>query len=136
LEPNSVELFLHIAGVIGVFVGYGVILSATSALGRAKSIETFRAISGPLTAGRQVGFEHISAIDVMVVASVLLLGVTGLDMARYTGDWRSGWVAVATASFALLAPVGPLIINPRLQAVARAAAGDAGGSFPVICVTD
>jgi hypothetical protein len=103
--------FLHILGVIGVFVGYGALLLATTALGRARKIEEVRVIAGALTAGRRIGFEQISVINVIVVVAVLLVGITGLDMARYTGDWHSGWVPVAIVSLLLLAPVGPLIIN-------------------------
>ncbi|HVD01661.1 MAG TPA: hypothetical protein VNG93_11030, partial [Candidatus Dormibacteraeota bacterium] len=40
-----------------------------------------------------------------------------------------GWVEAAIASFALMAPVGPLVINPRLQAIGRAA--DAATAGPL-----
>ncbi len=130
MEPNPAELFLHIFGVIGVFVGYGTLLLATTALGRARKIEEVRVIAEALTAGRRIGFEQISVIDMIVVVAVLVVGVTGLDMARYTGDWHSGWVPVAIVSLLLLAPVGPVIINPRMQAIARAAAGDSIGEMP------
>jgi hypothetical protein len=38
-----------------------------------------------------------------------------------TWGFGRGWVEAAIASFALMAPVGPLVINPRLQAIGRAA---------------
>ena len=120
-EPNSVELFLHIAGVIGMFVGYGALVLGTVALQRARTVDEVRTLAAVLTRGRRIGFEHISVIDVIVVASVLLIAVTGLHMASYTGDWRSGWAEVAIATFVLLAPIGPLVINPRLHAISRIA---------------
>ncbi len=131
MDPNPVELFLHIAGVIAVFVGYGILALGTVALRRAARIEDVRAIASALTFGRRVGFEHISVIDVIVVAGVLVIAVTGLDMARYTGDWRSGWVEVAVVTFLLLAPVGPFVINPRLHAIAGAVRGEAEGDIPL-----
>ncbi len=131
MDPNPVELFLHIAGVIAVFVGYGTLVLGTVALRRATRIEDVRVIASALTLGRRVGFEHISVVDVIVVAGVLLIAVTGLDMARYTGDWRSGWVEVAVATFLLLAPVGPFVINPRLHAITRAASDEAAGDVPL-----
>lgn len=121
VEPNSVELFLHIAGVIGMFVGYGALVLGTVALQRARTVDEVRTLAAVLTRGRRIGFEHISVIDVIVVASVLLIAVTGLHMASYTGDWRSGWTEVAIATFVLLAPIGPLVINPRLHAISRIA---------------
>ena len=119
VEPNSVELFLHISGVIGMFVGYGALVLGTAALQRARTIDEVKVLAAALTRGRQIGFEHISVIDVVVVASVLLIAVTGIHMASYTGDWRSGWAEVAIATFIALAPIGPLVINPRLHAITR-----------------
>lgn len=121
MDPNPVELFLHIAGVIGVFVGYGTLLLGLHALGRVKSIDDARTLIRLLTAGRRIGFEQVSLIDAIVVVGVLLIAVTGLHMAVYTGDWTSGWARVAIAAFVILAPVGPLLINPRLHAIAKAA---------------
>ena len=120
-EPNSVELFLHITGVIGMFVGYGALVLGTVALQRARTIDEVRTLAAVLTRGRRIGFEHISVLDAIVVASVLLIGVTGIHMASYTGDWRSGWAEVAIATLVLLAPIGPLVINPRLHAITRIA---------------
>jgi hypothetical protein len=130
VDPNPVELFLHITGVIGMFMGYGALVLGTIALRRATRLEDVRAIANAMTYGRRVGFEHVSVIDALVVASVLVIAATGLDMARYTGDWRSGWVEVAIATFLVMAPIGPLVINPRLHAVARAASGEAVGKVP------
>jgi hypothetical protein len=39
-------------------------------------------------------------------------------------------VEVAIATFLVMAPIGPLVINPRLHAVARAASGEAMGKVP------
>lgn len=125
MEPNPIELFLHIIGVIGMFVGYGALVLGTIALRRANRLEDVRVIASALTVGRRIGIEHVSVIDAIVVASVLLIGATGLDMARYTGDWRSGWVDVAIVTLLLLAPVGPFVINPRLHAIANSAARQA-----------
>ncbi|HEY8767018.1 MAG TPA: hypothetical protein VIP09_07120, partial [Dehalococcoidia bacterium] len=64
--------------------------------------------------------EHISVIDVVTMIGIILTAATGLYMATSWGFGR-GWVEAAIASFALMAPVGPLVINPRLQAIGRAA---------------
>lgn len=131
MDANPVELFLHIVGVIAMFVGYGTVVLGTIALRRATRVEDVKAIANALTYGRRVGLEHISVIDVVAVAGVLVIAVTGLDMARYTGDWRMGWVQVAVATFVLLAPVGPFVINPRLHAITRAASLETSGDVPL-----
>jgi predicted integral membrane protein DUF2269 len=130
LDPNPVELFIHVFGVLAVFVGYGTLLLATFALRRAARTEDVRAIAAPIVAGRRIGFEQISVIDLIVVAGVLLIAVTGFDMGRTTGDLRTGWAVVAIASFLLIAPVGPLVINPRLHAIARSAGAAPAGPVP------
>lgn len=120
-EPNSVELFLHISGVIGMFVGYGALVLGTVAMRRARTTAELRTLAGVLTYGRRIGFEHVSILDAIVVGSVVLIGVTGIHMASYTGDWRSGWAEVAIVTLVMLAPIGPLVINPRLHAITRIA---------------
>lgn len=124
MDPNPVELFLHVVGVIGMFTGFGTLLLGVTVLGRTTDINDARAIGRALTVGRRIGLEYVSVIDGIVVVSVLLIGATGLHMAVYTGDWQSAWVKVAIGTFILLAPVGILVINPRLHAVVRATEGD------------
>src|SRR6266542_2659948 len=99
MKVGDVELFLHVLGVISVFVGFGTLLLATTALTRTSRVEQVRAIMAPLVAGRRVGFEHISVIDVIVVAGVLLIASTGFAMARADDYVWSSWVDVATATF-------------------------------------
>jgi hypothetical protein len=99
VEPNPFELFLHITGVIGMFIGYGALVLGTIALRRATRVEDVRAIANAMTYGREIGFEHVSVIDALVVTSVLVIAATGLDMARYTGDWRSGWLRLRSRRF-------------------------------------
>ena len=127
MEPNPIELFLHICGAIGVFAGFVTLVLGVTALRRATRSEHVSAIASALTFGRRIGFEHISVIDVIVVVSVVLVGLTGLHMARYTGDWKSGWARVAIASLALLAPFGPLVVNRRLHRIAKAAGQEQPG---------
>ena len=130
MTAGDVELFFHLLGVLSVFVGFGILLAATTALTRTTRVEQVRAIVAPLVAGRQVGPEHISVLDVVVVAGVLLIAATGVTMASAANRASSSWVDVATASFILLAPVGPFVINPRLHAIAAEAMGHDDGPLP------
>jgi hypothetical protein len=51
-------------------------------------------------------------------------------MARANNYVWSSWVEIATASFILLAPVGPFVINLRLHVIAEQAEREADGPLP------
>ena len=107
-------------GAILVFVAYGSLLLTITAMRRATRSEQLRAITSTLLASRRIGRERISVIDVVVIAGVVLIAVTGLDMALSLQLVRAPWIDVAIGSFLLLAPVGPLVINPRLHRISDA----------------
>ena len=95
MKLGDIELFVHLVGVISVFIGFGTLLLATFALGRASRVEQVRAIMTPLVAGRRIGPEQISLIDVLVIAGVLLIAASGIAMARANDYLLSSWVEVA-----------------------------------------
>ena len=117
----SVEVFLHVMGAALVFVAYGSLLLTITAMRRATRSEQLRAITSTLLASRRIGRERISVIDVVVIAGVVLIAVTGLDMALSLQLVRAPWIDVAIGSFVMLAPIGPLVINPRLHRISDAA---------------
>jgi hypothetical protein len=117
----SIEVFLHVMGAILVFVGYGTLLLTVAAMRRATRSEQLSAITSTLLASRRFGRERISAIDLVVIAGVLLIVVSGLDMALSLQLIKAPWIDVAIGSFIVLAPIGPLVINPRLHRIADAA---------------
>ncbi|HAC44490.1 MAG TPA: hypothetical protein DCF65_00335 [Chloroflexi bacterium] len=117
----SVDIFLHVTGAIAVFVGYASLLLAVTAARRATRSEQVQAITSTLLATRKIGLERISVIDVIVIAGVLMIAVTGADMALSLQLIRAPWIDVAIGSFILLAPIGPLLINPRLHQISDAA---------------
>lgn len=120
MNAYSIALFLHVIGAITLFVGLGVLILANLALRRVRRVEQLRVLIGPLTAGRKVGFEHISLIDVLVVAGVLLIGSSAVYMVTNAWSFDVPWIRVAIVSALLIAPLGPAIVNPRLHAIARA----------------
>src|SRR5712692_1251690 len=127
MSRYSVDIFLHVMGAIAVFVGYGSLLLAVIAARRASRSEQVRAITSTLLATRRIGLERVSAIDVIVIAGVLMIALTGLDMALTFQLLRTPWVDVAIGSFLVLAPIGPLVINPRLHRIEDAANLETGG---------
>ena len=109
------------------FVGYGSLLLAATAMRHATRSKHMRAITSTLLATRRIGLERISAIDLIVITGVLMIAVTGLDMALTFQLLRAPWVDVAIGSLLLLAPIGQLVINPRLHGIADAADLEASG---------
>jgi len=127
MSRYSVDVFIHVLGAIAVFVGYGTLLFAVVAMRRATRSEQVRAITSTLLATRRIGLERVSVIDVIVIAGVLVIALTGLDMALTFQLLRTPWIDVAIGSFLLIAPIGALLINPRLHGIADTVDGEASG---------
>jgi hypothetical protein len=127
MSRYSVDVFIHVIGAAAVFVGYGSLLLAVTAMRRATRSEQVRAITSTLLASRRVGLERVSVIDVIVIAGVLMIALTGLDMALTFQLLRASWIDAAIGSFVVLAPLGPLVINPRLHRIVDAADLEADG---------
>jgi len=126
MSGYSVLLFLHVSGAILIFTGIATLIFGIVAVRLASTADQVRAVARPMLVGRKIGLEHISVIDVVTMIGIVLTAATGLYMATNWGFGR-GWVEAAIASFALMAPVGPLVINPRLQAIGRAAEAASSG---------
>ena len=120
----TLMLFVHIVGAIGTFVGVGVWLFAALALRRTQTVGQVRALTS-----------LIQPSGVLAIVSILLLGVAGFYMGITVWGERATWIIVATISFLLLAPFGVFVIDPRLRAVAKAAAAAPDGPLPETLAT-
>lgn len=119
MSPYSLALFAHLIGVIGVFAGLGTWLFSAVVLWRATRVEQVRLISGPTVVAGNI-----------VVGSILLLAAAGIYMAVTVWGAQASWIIVATVAFVLLAPVGALVIDPRVRAIAKMAAEAPDGPLP------
>lgn len=115
----TLALFLHVSGAIGTFVTIGIWLFGLSALRRAQRVEQVRAIAW-----------LIIVASPLMVFSVLLIAIAGLDMALSTWGLRTPWIAVAIVSFVLMAPVGPFLLYYRMQAILAEVREVPGGPIP------
>jgi hypothetical protein len=106
MSPHTIDLFLHVSGAIGTCISVGIWLFGLAALRRAQRIEQVRAIAGLI----------IIASPLMVL-SVLLIAIAGLDMALSTWSLQTPWIAVAIVSFVLMAPVGPFVLDARMRTI-------------------
>jgi hypothetical protein len=125
----NVELFLHVTGMVIVFAGYGALLFATVALRLVGQTEVVRAIAR-LVAGRKVGFEYISAIDLAVIAGSMLLVVGGVTMAASTWGFARGWIDVSIAMVLALGALGAFVVGPRLHRISVLATQSPDGPLP------
>jgi len=115
----TLMLFVHIVGAIGTFIGVGMWLFAALVLRRMQTVGQVRALTS-----------LIQPSGVLAIVSILLLGVAGFYMGITVWGERATWIIVATISFLLLAPFGVFVIDPRLRAVAKAAAAAPDGPLP------
>lgn len=115
----TLALFLHVSGAIGAFVSIGIWLFGLSALRRARYVEQVRAIAW-----------LIIVASPLMVFSVLLIAIAGLDMALSTWGLRTPWIAVSIVSFVLIAPVGPFLLYYRMQAILAEVRELPGGPIP------
>ncbi len=97
MSRYSVDVFIHVLGASAVFVGYGTLLFAVVAMRRATRSEQVRAITSTLLSTRRIGLERVSVIDVIVIAGVLVIALTGLDMALTFQLLRAPWIDVRQA---------------------------------------
>ena len=112
----SLALFAHISGAIGAFISIGVWLVGLAALRRAQRVEQVRALAWAI----------IVVSPIMVLSVLLILGA-GLAMALSVWGLRTSWIAVALGSLVLMAPIGPLILEPRMRAILAQAAAEPHG---------
>lgn len=113
-------LFAHVCGAIGVFAGMSAWGFGVLALRRVSQVDQVRLLA-----------KLIKAASNLVVGSIILLGGAGLYMAVTVWGARATWIIVATVSFALLAPFGLLVLDPRVRAITRLAQEAQDGPLPL-----
>lgn len=106
---------MHLAGAVATFVGVGAWFFAALSVRRLQRVEDIRSLALVYEMGGVLAF-----IGIVVVAA------GGLYLALTFWSLQVGWIQVAIGAFALMAPVGPLVVAPRLERLMQAAraAGD------------
>jgi hypothetical protein len=115
----TITLFIHVVSDIGLMAGIGIWLVALVALRRAERVEHVRVITGMIFLSDT--FYRISG--------ALLLG-SGVYMTVTVWGFDTAWIDVALATLFLVVPVGPLVAEPRMKAIAKAAADAPDGTLP------
>lgn len=116
----SLALFLHVCGALGAFVSIGVWLFDLAALRRAGRVEQVRAIAW-----------LIVVMSPLMVGSVLTIVGAGLFMTLTVWGFQTSWIAVSLASLALMAPIGPFVLDTRIRAIWKLAGAAPDGLLSV-----
>jgi predicted integral membrane protein DUF2269 len=105
----TIGMFLHLAGMAGLFVGYGLEWTASSFLRRATTSDQARAslriyklslpISGP---------------------ALLLLILSGGYLASLTGGMKQGWISGSLLGIVFALGIGFVFILPRVRTIRAA----------------
>lgn len=106
MSVYQIVLFIHIASAMATFVGVGAWFLMILALRRARAVGEVSTLVPIFRVGGVVG-----------VTGIVILGVAGLYLAWTTAGLGIGWTQVAIGAFALLAPVGPLVVAPRIERI-------------------
>jgi hypothetical protein len=114
----TIALFIHVVSDIGLMAGIGIWLVALAALRRAERVEHVRAITG-----------MIFLSDTFYRISGALLLSSGVYMTITVWGFDTAWIDVALATLFLVVPVGPLVAEPRMKAIAKAAGDAAEGAI-------
>jgi Predicted integral membrane protein (DUF2269) len=109
MTPYAIVVFLHLFGMVGLFVGYGLEWAASSLLCRSTTADQARSwlriyrlsmpISGP---------------------GLLLLIITGGYLASVTGSMKQGWISASLLGIIFALGIGFVFILPRVRRIRAA----------------
>ncbi len=114
MNIESIVLFVHIVGAVGIFVALGLEWTGLRQLRGAMTFEPVRSWMGVLKNVRKVGF-----------ASMLITVVTGSYM-TVTDVGAEAWIIVTIVSLVLVIALAQVLTAPRMKAIGRTLAADKG----------
>jgi hypothetical protein len=111
-------LFVHVSGAICLFIGMGIWVFGITAIGRAARVEQVRTLADLMLMAR-----------LAVPGGAFVVIAAGLAMALIAWGLRTGWIAVALGSLAIIGPIGTWVIDPKVRAIAALAQSLPDGSL-------
>jgi len=117
----STILFLHIAGAIGLFIGYGLEWTISTLLRRATTVDQVRSwlrvyrVSPPLSG-----------------ASLVVLILTGGYLASAIGAMKQGWMVASLVAILVAFSMGFIFNLPRIRALRDSLAALSGTLSPEV----
>src|SRR5215467_4349672 len=100
----TIAIFLHLVGMVGLFIGYGLEWVASSLLRRATNAEQVRA------------WLRIFRLSLPISGSgLLLLILSGVYFASFTESWKEGWLLASLVAIAFAFGIGFAFIFRRVR---------------------
>ena len=115
----KIALFVHVAGVIGMFIGVGITVTAMGRVRRAGTVAAVRTWA-----------ELAVAVERVIPASLVVLLLPALYMVNHIWGWDTPWAMTALTALIVISALGPTINERRIRAIQRAAAGVQDGRVP------
>ncbi len=114
MDGYSIALFLHIVGVLGIFVALGLEWTGLWQIRSAMSPEQVRTWMGILKSTRGVGFA--SMVTTLITGIYMMVMVWGVV----------AWISVTMGALVLVILLSLMLTGPRMAAVGRALATGKG----------
>ena len=102
-------LFMHILGVLGMFIAIGL---EEAALLRIRSAKTTMQVSEWMRV--------MSGVEKLFPLSGVLILVSGLTMVFMTWGWNQAWIDVSLGVLLLTSVLSPTLTTPRFKAIRKA----------------
>ena len=106
MEPYRIVLFIHLLGMLGLFVGYGLEWTGTAFLLGSKTGEQARS-----------GLRIYRASLPLSGPSLVVLIVSGGYMAGVTGASKEGWIIASILGIMVALVMGFGLVMPRMRAM-------------------
>lgn len=120
MAPYAYALFVHIVGMVGLFIAISLQTATMIGIVRSRSIEHVRMWCSP----------HRVLVRLFIVSFLLTLGA-GLHLTFSAGwGWSTAWINASLVALLLLSGLGPLINTRRLKALHKASLVAPDGSIP------
>ncbi|HEX9069250.1 MAG TPA: hypothetical protein VF807_10810 [Ktedonobacterales bacterium] len=114
-----IALFVHVSGVIGIWITLGIWLFGLATLRRAQRVGQVRALAWLIVVATP-----------WMLLSLVLLGVAGFYMALTTWGLQTDWIAVSLGSMLLIAPIGAFVLDRRMHTILDQAREASDGPLP------
>lgn len=118
----NLVLFVHLTGVVALFLAFGIEWAAISFLGTAKSPEEAKQW---LQLGRLAPLINGPALGVLILSGGYLAYLTG------PGTMKQGWIIAALLGIVVVGALGGAINVPKMRAI-RQATSESGEKLPVL----
>jgi hypothetical protein len=111
MNERSIALFIHLLGVVTLFIAIGLLQRVGAALRAASSVEELRVLLSLARTTRS-----------MFPAALLFIFASGLFMAARSFSFETPWIVVGIASVVVMPILGGAVAGRRLAAVGKGAA--------------